>query len=530
MKTGITALCIILLTFNVKAQNQSYVQGEKSLGASHQELAYSIQQTTDGGCIIAGYSNSYTGDVIGNHGGNDCWIVKLTQTGEIQWKKCLGGTNQDEASCARQTNDGGYIVAASCYSQDGDVKGNHGGWDYWVIKLTAAGNIKWQKCLGGTHNEFAQSIRQTADGGYIVAGYSNSNDGDITNHHGGQRANDYWVVKLDSAGSMQWQKSLGGGSNDYAYSVVQTVDGGYVVAGSSQSNNGDVTGNHGNGDCWLVKLSATGRIQWKKCLGGSSSEDARSIEQTRDGGFIIGGTSSSQNGDVSGNHGGSPDYWVVKLDTTGTIQWQKCLGGTYEEYGQSIAQTEEGGYIVAGSSTSNDGDVSGHHGIVGSYYTDYWVVKLDKLGGIKWQHSLGGTELDYAQSIQQTKDRNYIVAGYSGSDDGDVSGYLGQLDYWIVKLSATGNLVSTRTVDEGKAKNASTTSLHITPNPVRSFLHIEGLDAIQHYEISIMSAGGSVLQTPSVKNSSSYDLDVSRLANGVYYAKIGEVALKFVKQ
>lgn len=529
MKTGITTLCIILLTFSGKAQNQSYLRGEESLGGYGHEIARSIQQTLDGGSIIAGYSNSVSGDVTGNHGGDDCWIVKLTHTGEIQWQKCLGGTNQEEASCARQTNDGGYIIAASCYSQDGDVIGNHGGWDYWVIKLTAAGNIKWQKCLGGTDNEFAQSIRQTTDGGYIVAGYSRSKDGDLTNHHGGERSNDYWVIKLDSTGSIQWQRSLGGRGNDYAYSVVQTVDGDYVVAGTSFSNKENVSGNHGNGDYWIVKLSARGRIQWQKCFGGSGGEDARCIEQTRDGGFIVAGTSTSNDGDVSGNHGGKADYWVVKSDASGKIQWQKSLGGSYEEYAYSIAQTEEGGYIVAGTSTSNDGDVSGHHGIVGTYLMDYWVAKLDSRGTIRWQHSLGGTFIEEAYSIQQIENGAYIVAGYSQSSDGDVTGHHGGDDYWVVKLSASGNLASPGTADDIKAKNISTNSLHITPNPVQQMLHIEGLDAKQHYEISIINLTGTLLQTASVKNASSYDINVSRLPSGTYYVKIGAVALKFVK-
>ncbi|MDD4248563.1 MAG: PKD domain-containing protein, partial [Methanosarcina sp.] len=398
----------------------------KSLGGSGGEYAQSIQQTSDGGYIVAGDSNSNDGNVTGNHGGSDYWVVKLDTTGNIVWQKSLGGSSYDNAYSIQQTSDGGYIVAGESNSNDGDVTGNHGGFDYWVVKLDTTGNIVWQKSLGGSGGELAESIQQTSDGGYIVAGYSRSTDGDVTGNHGGY---DYWVVKLDTTGNIVWQKSLGGSDHDYAYSIQQTSDGGYIVAGDSRSNDGDVTGNHGGYDSWVVKLDTTGNIVWQKCLGGSISDNAYSIQQTSDGGYIVAGYSGSTDGDVTGNHG-EFDYWVVKLDTTGNIVWQKSLGGSDDEYAESIQQTSDGGYIVAGESNSNDGDVTGNHG-----ESDYWVVKLDTTGNIVWQKSLGGSDWDDAYSIQQTSDGGYIVAGESDSNDGDVTGNHGGYDYWVVKFA-----------------------------------------------------------------------------------------------
>ena len=291
----------------------------------------------------------------------------------IQWQKSLGGTEYDNAHCIQQTTDGGYIVAGITGSDDGDVTGNHGGGDVWVVKLKAAGDIQWQKTLGGASYEYANAIQQTADGGYILAGNSNSINGDVTGHHG---SGDYWVVKINVDGDIQWQKSLGGTGLDLAYSVQQTTDGGYIVTGWSNSINGDVTGNHGNGDYWVVKINVDGDIQWQKSLGGSKTDIARSIQQTTDGGYVVVGTSSSYNGNVSGQHGILyEDYWVVKLNANGGILWQKCLGGSYEDTARSIQQTADGGYIVAGYSTSDDGDVSGHHGDTIFVY-DAWIVKL----------------------------------------------------------------------------------------------------------------------------------------------------------
>ncbi len=284
----------------------------------------------------------------------------------------------------------------------------------------------------------------------IVGGFSESNDGDITGNHGSY---DYWVVKLDSSGTLQWQKSLGGSTNEDAYSIQQTIDGGYVIAGYSYSNDGDVSGHHlagaftlPNKDYWIVKLDSSGTIQWQKSLGGYNDDVAQSIQQTTDSGYIIAGLSYSNEGDVSGHHGSidSTDYWVVKLDTAGIIQWQKSLGGNRDDYAQSIQQTADGGYIIAGSSLSTDGNVSGHHGTT-AYY-DYWLIKLDNLGTILWQKSLGGSSNDFVKAIQQTSDGGYVVAGGSVSINGDVSGHHGinYPDYWIVKLfpdSVTSSLV-----------------------------------------------------------------------------------------
>jgi len=400
---------------------------QKTLGGSGVDIATSVQQTADGGYIVAGTSGSNNGNVTGNHGHYDYWIVKLNNAGIIQWQKSLGGSGDDYATSIQQTADGGYIVAGYSKSNNGDVTGNHSSPDYWIVKLNNAGIIQWQKSLGGSGTDMATSIQQTADGGYIVAGYSNSNDGDVTGNHGDH---DYWIVKLNNAGIIQWQKSLGGSGYDCANSVQQTADGGYIVAGFSISNNGDVTGNHGI-DYWIVKLNNTGIIQWQRTLGGGGDDQANSVQQTADGGYIVAGLSRSNNGDVTGNHGGA-DYWIVKLNNAGNIQWQKSLGGSGYDYATSIQQTADGGYIVAGNSNSNNGDVTGNHG-----GTDYWIVKLNNAGIIQWQKSLGGSVHDYARSVQQTADGGYIVACTSGSNNGDVTGNHGSTDYWIVKLSGT---------------------------------------------------------------------------------------------
>ena len=525
MKKNFTTLFFLMALF---AKSQS-VQWQQSLGGTSYEEAHSIQQTADGGFIIAGQSISNDGDVTGNHGDYDYWIVKSDAAGTIQWQESLGGTGYDAANSVQQTNDGGYIVAGESGSNDGNVSGNHGFSDYWVVKLNASGVIQWQVSLGGSSSDIAHSIQQTADGGYIVAGESTSSNGDVTGHHS---FSDYWVVKLNASGTIQWEKSLGGSFGDYAQSIQQTTDGGYIVAGYSESNDGDVSGNHGSSDYWVCKLDASGTIQWQKSLGGSALDMAYSIRQTSDGSYIVAGMSKSKNGNVTGHHGSSlyADFWVVKLSSAGAIKWKKSLGGTNSDWAYSIGQTSDGGYVVAGYTNSIDGDVTGNHGGGG----DDWVVKLTAAGIIQWQKSLGGSAYEYARSAQQTTDGGYIIAGHSSSNDGDVSGHHGSTsvsDYWIVKLVVMINPVAQQNILPGSSKVESKNSkIVIAPNPVHSVLHITGLSVIKNYELRIMDESGNVIMHASIKNISSYDIDVSRLAKGIYYLHAGEEKMKFVKE
>ena len=497
MKIILSILLIISLSNLSIAQS---IQWQKSLGGTNNERANHVKQTTDGGYIIAGESYSNDGDVSGNNGLQDAWIVKLTNIGGISWQKSLGGTGDDRVTSIEQTTDGGYIVAGESDSNNGDVSGNHGFRDYWIIKLTSSGNISWQNSLGGSSYDHGYSIQQTTDGGYIVTGNSSSNDGDVTGNHGNI---DGWVVKLTSTGNITWQKSLGGTSADYLTRILQTSDGGYIVLGSSMSNDGDVTGNNGGIDYWVVKLTSIGNITWEKSLGGSSSEFASSIEQTTDGGYILAGSSYSNDGDVTGNQGNS-DAWIVKLTSTGVISWQKSFGGTADDSGVSIQQTSDGKYIVAGYSNSIDGDVTGNHGL-----NDYWLVKLTATGVIDWQKSLGGSAEEWANHIQQTTDGGYIVVGFSDSNDGDVSGNHGSTeDFWVVKLSATVGL---------KEYNLSNISLY--PNPTTGNISIDLGEITQYAKATLTNSLGQVIFAQQFESTNIINVDIDA-PTGIYFLQL----------
>ena len=312
----------------------------------------------------------------------------------VTWAKTYGGSNYEGAHCVRQTSDGGFIMAGETYSFGA------GNSDIWILKLDVIGNIQWQKIYGASGYDLARSIQQTSDGGYIVAGEASSFAGDT----------EVWLLKLDGNGSIQWQNRYGGTGIDAAHSIQQTSDGGYIVAGETTSFGA------GGIDAFVFKLKSDGSIDWQKSYGGSNDDMARSIQQTSDGGFIVAGESGSFGaGDV--------DIWVWKLDGNGGVVWQKTFGDVNDDVAHAVQQTSDGGYIVAGGTTP-----------ASSTMNDVFLLKLDANGGVIWQKTYGGVNDDVAYAVQQTSDDGYIIAGQSSS----FANILG--DMWVLKVKSNGDI------------------------------------------------------------------------------------------
>ena len=513
---------LALLTLGYANAQAPAIQWSKTYGGIGFEEAHAILQTTDGGYIVAGTTNLNSGDVTDNHSISvtDFWVVKLSATGAIQWKKCYGGSADDKANCIQQTTDGGYVIAGSSVSTDGDVTGVHINpfnalWgDYWVLKIDSLGTIQWQKTIGGTSTDEAQSIVQTIDGGYIVVGNSYaqfSYDGDFVNGA--------TTVKLSATGAIEWTTYAG----DNNYSVKQTLDGGYVIGG------------YLGGKFYIGKLNSLGTVEWQKFYGGTSFGDfAYSVIQTTDGGYMVAGGIHSSDGDVIGYHGGTTDAWLLKLDSSGDLQWQKTLGGSYDEQANCVIQTPDGGYIIAGETNSNDGDVSGFHGVGGDTggggvpRTDYWIVKVNSTGVVQWQKTMGANYIDKATSIIRTSDGGYAVAGHVALqvvNNGDVtnfhlnasvpngSGY----DYWIVKLAPEVLSVASNSND----------LVTVYPNPTSNTIHINGLTATT-CNLTIINELGSTIAT--YDNTLLRDIDISSLAKGMYFLKVDTTCFKIIKE
>lgn len=380
-------------------------------GGNDTDVFYTSLEETSGGYIFAGYTES--SDFTDYHGGMDAWIVKLDSEMEIEWQKCLGGTNLDKAESVKETSDGGYIIAGWTKSSDGNVSGNSGGSDAWIVKLDSTGNITWEKSFGGTGNDYGKSILEVSDG-YLFAGFTDSDDEDVSGNNGGR---DAWIVKLDSAGNFSWQKCFGGTGDEEIYNLQETSDINYIIAGYTSSKG------NGEKDAWVIKFDSGGSIVWEKTFGGSGLESASSIAGTSDGGFIFTGYTQSQ--EIAGHHG-SRDVLVVRLDSAGEVLWQKCLGGSSLEEAYGVAETSDGDFILSGYTYSNDGDISDNHGI-----SDAWLVNLNSSGNILWQRCIGGSSSDYANSVLEVSPGKYLAAGNTSSTDGDMEGGYGSSDAWV---------------------------------------------------------------------------------------------------
>jgi hypothetical protein len=418
-------LIFILFAINCFAQAPS-IQWQKSYGGSIQDYGQYMRKTNDGGYILIGDALSTDGDFIGSTGfASNALIIKTDSNGNIEWKKDIGGSQNDSAYRVITTSDNGYIVACNTYSNNGQVTGNHGEIDIWLVKLNSTGTILWSKTYGCSNYDGISGIIQTSDGGYVFAGNSTVNNGDVTGNHG---SNDLWIVKIDSAGTIIWQKSYGGTNYDFANDIKQTTDGGFILCGASTSSNFDVTLNQGSYDFWVIKLNSTGNLIWQKTFGGSQHDEAYSVLQTNEGGYIVAGQTASNNGDVTGNLG-QFDCWVVKLTANGTVSWKKCYGGFLSDCAMEIIKSDDGGYIIAGETKSTDGFFATNQGLCDAY-----IFKINSIGTLVWQKLFGGSNNDYLRSIEVTTDGGYIVCGTSSSNDVDITNNHGLEDFWAIKL------------------------------------------------------------------------------------------------
>ena len=491
-------LLLFLLPASLSLHGQApVIQWQKIWGSSNGDYANVIRPTSDGGYIIVGYTEGPDEDVEGYHGNvgvGDLWVIKMNSVGQIEWKRTLGGKSAEvEGADILQTPDGNYLIAGSAASKDCGMAGGHGGLDCWLVKLNRHGEIVWQKMIGGEYNEYVTSIDPTADGGYIIGGYSNSVTGTYSSHHGDNTTFDWWITKVDGNGNQLWQVILGGTLDDQCNSAQATPDGGAIATGLVWSTDGDVTGlNRGRADMMVVKIDNAGNVQWKKTYGGSQFDGGMGIRLTTDGGYIVAGYSGSSDGDVTGNHTGLgpfTDFWVVKLDNAGVIQWQKCYGGKFNETPHYIQKEADGGYILAGQAESPDGDVGCNAGL-----TDGWILKIDALGNKQWARVVGGNYYDQLASIQPLADGSYIVGATTCSMD--LPGYHPTKpggtnlcgDFWVLKLSQASPTPAAATVSisPAEAKVCAGTASTFTATVVNT-----GYEPSYHWTRNGVPVGGN---------------------------------------
>jgi hypothetical protein len=414
----------------------------KTLGGTEEDTAQDITMTADGGYAIVGYTKSIDGDIVDNATEqNNYWVARLNSEGNLLWSKTYGGTADDRGEAIKATTDGGFIITGYSRSADEDVTQNSGFYDQWIVKLDAGGNIQWEKSFGFSGSDQAFDIIQTSDGGYFTTGFlditasggqgsfgkpSANDTGFIPPKHG---VGEYWCHKLDANGNITWSRYFGGTDNDRSYAALETDDNHFILAGSSESDDFDVTNSQGSYDFWVVKLSNTGDLIWQKSYGGSGIEIGYDITKTNDGNYIVVGDTRSTDGNIS-NLKGSADFWVIKInDTDGGLIWERTYGGSDFESARGITALQEGGFAIVGSAKSDNVDLNSNYG-----QNDFWVIKISDSGNITWEKNFGGSQLDIAYSIVETNDRKLVIAGNTQSNDGDVIQNKGIKDALIIKI------------------------------------------------------------------------------------------------
>ncbi|GAA4280535.1 lipoprotein [Gaetbulibacter aestuarii] len=405
----------------------------KTFGGSGNENARSITPTSDGGYAILGSVQSNDGDVLGKTDTSfDYWLLKFDAENQLQWQKTYGGSLDDRGQSIIQTTDGGFALLGYSKSSDGDVSANNGYDDFWLVKTDASGTIVWEKSFGYSGTDTGYSMIQTSDGGYLLigvldvsasGGLGNNKMATAKNHAGG----DYWLIKLSVSGEIQWSHYYGGTYTDTPYSVLETMDGDFIVVGSSDSDDVDITNNKGTYDFWVIKVSATGSLIWEKNFGGSNTDEARAIAASNDGNFIIVGDTRSNDLDVSNNHGAA-DIWAIKINTSGDLLWQRTFGGSSFDAGRSIRKTPDNNFIIAGNSRSADGNLNVNFG-----QNDVWMLKIDTNGKLLSQNTWGGSDVDLAFDAVQWVNNKIITVGESSSSDGDIPENKGFSDLLIIE-------------------------------------------------------------------------------------------------
>lgn len=491
---------VFITALSKKTSAQTMLMWEKSYGGSDFEQPFGSEPTADGGIILGGHSISNDGDITSNVGDYDWWVFKVNAAGNIVWQKSYGGSQYDKCRYATENPDGTSLAFGSVKSNDFDVTGNHSDSinDFWLLKLDADGDIIWSRCYGGTQEEGGRSVIRTHDGSYVIAGYTHSSDGDITDHIGGY---DVWIAKVDSGnGDIIWAKSYGGTKIERVRSIYQWPNGDFVFTGNTDSENFDLAGtiNNGDEDVYVSRIDSSGNVVWAVQYGGPGKDRAYYCTRDADGNVLVAGKDSANGGNVTGNQGES-DVWVLKLNyTDGTIIWQKSFGGTDDDEGFRIDPTQDGGYIIGATTHSNDGDVPSFRG-----YADYWFIKIDANLNIQWTRTDGGPSYDHLNDLIIKDDGSYVGIGFSSSDAGpnsEITGNHGSYDEWLVQFTYCDSMAAI--IPGGAVTVCSNENIVLTAPLAESYVWSNGettasisVNSGGVYTVDITRANGACVRT-----------------------------------
>jgi len=510
-------LFLITLSLHTSAQTNTLLS--QCYGGNNNDAIYKILPTSDSGFIFAGHTWSTNQQVNGQHGARDMWIVKCDTGGQIIWQRCLGGSDEEGATCMFAEGNS-FVIGGFASSVDGNVTGLIGAEDFWLIKLRDDNTMQWKKCFGGSFVEQMYDVIPSSDGGYLMAGFTFSNDGDVTGLHGPPDTwADAWVVKTDAQRNIIWQKCLGGTEADAAYRIKELPGGNIILAASTNSTNGDITLSRGNRDIWMVKLDAQGNLLQQKNFGGSFDEAPSDMILTTDHQLLITGYSFSDDGDLTGNYFNGTtnweDAWVLQIDTSFNLQWQKNLGGTHSDIGNSLMETPNG-YLLAAESASTNFDRSQSFG-----FKDYWLVQLDSIGNIVWEQSFGGNSFDFPKTMSADLTGKLMLGGFTSSTNLCA---LGNTDIWVVKVDTA--LTATWGIEVEK------TEVEVIASPVPFSTHLTvdltGFSNVQRLEV--LDLFGRCLYSTATVVNTTLTLSTSTWGSGIYFVRLTKNDKRLLKK
>jgi hypothetical protein len=469
LKQVVTHFIILLtLTAASDAGAQVIAAWTKTYGSGSMDFGYSVRQTRDGGYIVTGYAFSYS------NGFNNVWLIKTDADGDTLWSKTFKANGHSMGYSVRQTADDGYIISGEKYSP-GTYR------DVWLIRTDAGGDSLWTKTYGGYGQEYGYSVQQTADGGYIIVGETDSFSNGYT---------DVWLIKTDADGDTLWTRTIGGESYDCGLSVLETSNNEYVLTGYTESYG------TGESDLLLIKTDAAGDTLWTRTYGGNTVDWGYSLSPTADNGYILTGFTLSFGA-------GSYDVWLIKTDAAGDSLWSKTFGSGGEEWGHAVQQTSDGGYVIAGYTDS-----------FGAGNTDFWLIKTDAAGDTVWTQTFGGSGWDKAYAIQQTSDEEYIITGYTESFGA------GSYDVWLIKTDYNIDRVAGNT--SHNLSDFNLTQNFPNPfNPKTSFQFT--IPKVDWVTVFIYTISGQMIESRAMNLNAGthhYEFDGSAYSTGIYIYRI----------
>jgi hypothetical protein len=527
MKTSIALIFICIYTASFS--QESAIKWQQCYGTPDWNMTHAIEKTATGYLLGAEVRIDDPG-ITNYHGTYDIWIVNIDSIGSIIWEKCYGGSDGETIEKIIKKSDDEIFLFGYTFSTDGDVQSyNHGESDLWVVKINGIGDTLFEKCYGSPGPDDPRDMILTPDGGFVLLCRIAASGGDVTQYYGSW---DNWMCKCDSLGNIEWEKTIGNEWLDSGMQMLINSEGHIMMIGAAAHYGGivDCDAEDYMGDVWLVELDMEGNVLWQRCYGGSSYELGYVIRELEDG-YIFAVSCYSADGDVTGHHGpggdppvGKSDIWVVRINDQGDITWQKSLGGYDYETPYFIDQVSDGGFIVIGTTNSNDGDVSGNHALPESGYHDIWMVKLGNAGDLEWQKCIGGMgdeRFESVHSVVKKGDYNYVIAAEtnykSGNDDIQCDIHAnGDYDAWVFEIDT---LDTTDVIETLNINNA----MRVYPNPAKEYVVFEckGLQAKQQkqFSIQIVTVLGQVIETLEIKGDKTVWV-TEGVMQGVYLYKI----------